>query len=74
MRLMLSIVLNETAAYPLGLWDIGDLVTVKITNNAVSFSDIRRVVGASVNVHNTGREITTAQTNKPLPFQYGIGG
>jgi uncharacterized ubiquitin-like protein YukD len=67
-----SIVLNETTSYPLGIWDIGDLVTVSITNNAVSFSDIRRVVGATVMVHNTGREITTVQTNKPLPFQYGV--
>jgi hypothetical protein len=66
-----SIVLNETAAYPLGLWDIGDLVTVAVTNNAVSFTDTRRVVGATVQVHNTGRETTTAQTNKPLPFQFG---
>lgn len=69
-----SVVLNETVAYPLGQWDIGDLVTVSITNNAVSFSDVRRVVGATVQVNSTGREITTAQTNKPLPFQYGSSG
>ncbi len=62
--------LNETAAYPLGLWDIGDLVTVNIQNNAVSFNDIRRVVGATVQVNATGREITTVQPNKPLPWQY----
>ena len=67
-----TIVLNETAAYPLGLWDIGDLVTVKIVNNAINFKDIRRVVGATVMVHSTGREITTVQTNKPLAFQYGV--
>lgn len=68
------IVLNETAAYPLGQWDIGDLVTVSVMNNAVSFTDIRRVVGATVSVNSTGREITTVQTNKPLPFQYGSSG
>lgn len=67
----ISIVLNETVAYPLGQWDIGDLVTISVTNNAVDFSDTRRVVGATVQVHNTGREITTAQTNKPLSFQFG---
>jgi hypothetical protein len=67
----IMLVLNETAAYPLGQWDIGDLVTVAVTNNAVSFNDIRRVVGATVVVHSTGRELTTVQTNKPLPFQYG---
>lgn len=64
------VVLNETAAYPLGQWDIGDLVTINIQNNGVSFNDIRRVVGVSVSVHNTGRELTTAQTNKPQPWQY----
>lgn len=65
------LVLNETAAYPLGLWDIGDLVTINIQNNAIDFTDIRRVVGATVQVNSTGREITTAQTNKPLAWQYG---
>lgn len=65
------VVLNETAAYPLGQWDIGDLVTVNVQNTAVSFTDIRRIVGATVQVNSTGREITTAQSNRPLPFQYG---
>lgn len=69
-----GLVLNETAAYPLGLWDIGDLVSVNIQNNAINFTDVRRVVGATVQVHNTGREITTVQTNKPLPWQYGSTG
>lgn len=66
-----SIVLNETVAYPLGQWDIGDLVTVSVTNNAVDFTDIRRVVGATVQVNDTGREITTVQTNKAQSWQYG---
>lgn len=69
-----SLVLNETASYPLGLWGIGDLVTVKVVNNSVNFNDIRRVVGATVMLHNTGREITTVQTNKPLAWQYGSSG
>lgn len=66
-----SVVLNEVAAYPLGIWDIGDLVTINVQNYGVSFSDIRRVVGVSVQLNDTGRETTTAQTNQPLPFQYG---
>lgn len=66
-----NIVLDETAAYPLGVWDIGDIVSLNIKNKGINFSDSRRVVGVSVNVHNTGREITTVQTNKVLPWQYG---
>lgn len=62
-------ILNETAAYPLGLWNIGDIITCSVKNKAVDFSDTRRVVGVTVQVHNTGRETTTVQTNKPLPFQ-----
>lgn len=69
------VVLNETAAYPLGQWDIGDLVTINVQNNSVNFVDTRRVVGVTVVVHNTGREITTVQTNKPQAWQYAsIGG
>lgn len=65
------VVLNETAAYPLGLWDIGDIVTIKVKNNGVDFDEIRRIVGVTVAVHDTGREFTTVQTNIPLPWQYG---
>lgn len=63
------VVLNEKA-YPLGLYDIGDIVTIKVKNKAVSFSDIRRIVGITVTLHNTGRESTVLQTNKPLDGQY----
>lgn len=65
------ITLNETAAYPLGRWDVGDIVNVKVKNAGVDFHQTRRVVGASVQVHNTGRETTTVQTNMPQPWQYG---
>lgn len=68
----ITVVLNETAAYPLGLWDIGDLVTVSITNNAVAFNNIMRIVGVSVSVNSTGREITTVQLNIPQSWQYGV--
>lgn len=67
------ITLNESAAYPLGQWDVGDLVTINIQNDGVaSFSDIRRVVGVTVSVRDTGREITVVQTNKPQPWQFGV--
>lgn len=65
------VVLNETSAYPIGIWDIGDIVTMTIQNKGVDFTDTRRVVGCSVRVNSTGRELTTVQTNKPLPFQFG---
>ena len=68
------VILNQDAAYPLGTWDVGDIVNINIQNKAVNFVDTRRVVGVSVQVHNTGRETTVVQTNKPLPSQYGDAG
>lgn len=65
------VVLNETAAYPLGVWDIGDIVNISVSNNGITFNQIRRVVGVTVTVNSTGREFTTVQSNIPLPFQYG---
>lgn len=65
------VVLNETAAYPLGVWDIGDIVNIQVTNNGVDFNEVRRIVGVTVQVNDTGREFTTVQSNIPLPFQYG---
>jgi len=65
------VVLNESSAYPLGIWDIGDIVNISVTNKGVSFNEPRRVVGISVEVNDTGKELTTVQSNKPLPFQFG---
>jgi hypothetical protein len=65
------VVLNETTAYPLGIWDIGDIVTINVQNTGVSFDEIRRIVGVSVQVNDTGRETTVVQTNRPLAWQYG---
>lgn len=65
-----TIVLSEKA-YPLGVYDVGDIVTVKVNNTAVQYTEIARIVGVSVSLHKTGRETTTVQTNKPLPWQYG---
>lgn len=65
------VVLNEDAAYPLGVWDIGDIVTIKVKNAGVDFDEPRRVVGVTVNLIGTGKETTIVQTNVPLPFQYG---
>lgn len=65
------VVLNETAAFPLGRWDIGDIVNISVTNKGVNFMSTRRVIGVSVAVNDTGRETTTVQTNVPQPWQYG---
>lgn len=65
-----TFVLDEKA-YPLGLFDIGDIVTAKVDHIAFSYKEIKRVVGISVALHNTGRELTTVQLNTPLPWQYG---
>lgn len=69
----ISVTLNEKG-YPLGVYDIGDIVNISITHRGINFSDARRVVGITVMLHNTGRETTTVQTNKVLPFQFAFLG
>lgn len=65
----ISVTLNEKG-YPLGFFDVGDIVSLNIQNRALNFTDMRRVVGYTVTVHNTGREFTAVQTNKVQPWQY----
>ena len=67
---VVNIVLNEKS-YPLGQYGIGDIVTVKIKDHVIDFNQPRRIVGITVNLHNTGREMVTIQTNKPREGQYG---
>lgn len=64
-----SIYLNENG-YPLGQYDIGDLITIKVKNIGVDFNQIRRIVGITVVEHETGREHIAIQTNTPLAWQY----
>lgn len=59
-----NIVLNEKA-YPIGIYDVGDIVWIDVQDNVISYKKERRIVGISVNLHNTGREMVTIQTNKP---------
>lgn len=61
-----NVVLDEKG-FPLGLYNIGDIVTVKIKDHIIDYNQPRRIVGITVNLHNTGREMTTVQTNAPLP-------
>jgi hypothetical protein len=58
----INIVLDERA-YPLGQYDIGDIVTVKVDDGVINYQKQRRVVGITVNLHNVGRELITVQTN-----------
>lgn len=60
----INIVLNETA-YPLGQYGLGDIVWVDIQDNVISYKKERRIIGITVNLHETGREMVTIQTNRP---------
>jgi len=64
-------ILLDERAYPLGQYDIGDIVTVKIKDNVIDYQNRRRIIGITVNLHNTGRELTTVQMNTPRPEDLG---
>lgn len=66
----MNLVLNEKA-YPLGQYDIGDIIHAVIKDGAIDYSAPKRIVGYSVNLHDTGREMITAQTNNPKPKDLG---
>lgn len=61
----------DGGAYPLGLYDIGDIVNTQVNHTAINYSATKRIVGISVDLNSTGRELTTVQLNTPLPWQYG---
>lgn len=63
-------VLNQQA-YPLGFYDIGDIVNVNINHIFLTYAATKRVVGISVSLDDTGSELTTVQLNTPLPNQVG---
>jgi len=65
-----NVILTEKA-YPLGQYGLGDIVTVKIKDNIIDFNEPRRIVGITVTLHNTGRELTTIQTNAPRAADIG---
>lgn len=66
----INILLNEKA-YPLGQFNIGDIVTVKVKDHIINYEKPRRIVGITVNLHNTGREMIAVQTNAPNPRDIG---
>jgi len=58
----INLVLNEKADM-FGTFGVGDIVTTNINDGPNVYKGPRRVVGSTVNLHNTGRELTTVQTN-----------
>lgn len=60
----ITIVLDENA-YPLGQFNLGDIVWVKVKDHVIDYEKERRIIGFTVNLHNTGRELTYIQTNLP---------
>ena len=60
----INVLLNEKA-YPFGQYNLGDIVVVKVKDNIIDYNQPRRIVGITVNLHDTGRELITVQTNKP---------
>lgn len=60
----INITLDENA-YPLGQFNLGDIIWVRIKDHVINYNKERRVVGWTVNVHSTGRELTYVQTNLP---------
>lgn len=65
-----NVLLNEKG-YPLGQYNIGDIITVKISDHVISYQRPRRIVGITVTLHNTGRELVVVQTNKPRDKDVG---
>ena len=66
----ISIVLNEKS-YPLGVFGNGDIVTIQVRDHVIDFNAPRRIVGITVNLHDTGREMITVQTNQPRQEDVG---
>jgi len=58
-----NVVVDEKG-YPLGQYNIGDTVKVRVKDHNIDYNNWRKIVGITVNLHNTGREITTVQTNQ----------
>lgn len=60
----LQLILNNRA-YPFGQYGVGDIVTVNIQDNVISFNEQRRIVGININVKNNGDEDIKLFTNRP---------
>ena len=63
-----TVYLNENST-PFSTYNIGDIVTIKIKNKGVDFEELRRIVGITYIINETGRQTVAVQTNKPQDFQ-----
>ena len=66
----INIVLDENA-YPIGQFNLGDIVWVNVKDHIINYNKERRIIGWTIQVHNTGREIIYLQTNRPLDSLQG---
>jgi hypothetical protein len=66
----INIMLDGTA-YDQVANEIGSIVTVRIQQGIIDYNKPRRIVGITVTVHNTGREVITLQTNRPKDDDLG---
>lgn len=57
-----NVVLDDKT-YSIGTWHVGDIINVRIKDNIIDFNAPRRIVGLTVVVHNTGKELAHVQTN-----------
>lgn len=57
--------LANARAYPLGQYQIGDVINVKISNGPIQVDTLRRIVGINIDWHGTGKERVRILTNKP---------
>lgn len=63
-----QITLNDRA-YPLGVYGVGDAVTLRIKHGIHNINSVRRIVGYDVKVHTTGKESIRLITN---PLKEGL--
>lgn len=62
----------DDKTYTIGTWNIGDIINVRIKDNIIDFNAPRRIVGITVVVHNTGKELAHVQTNAPRDNELGV--
>lgn len=60
---VINTVLNSKAV-PFGQYDVGDTATFKIKRGIIQVNEERRITGATISVHNTGREVVALETNR----------
>lgn len=65
-----SVIVDEKSYNPVQ-YGIGDIVTIKVKDHIIDYNAPRRIVGITVNIHDTGRKLVTIQTNAPKAADIG---